>query len=109
VGLECGDKTEEAPMSEQSAVALAERIKNDPAFCDVLAAAPDRAARGTIVADAGYEIDIADVLTLKAALAVDGVSDEELDRISGGPDAGPPVAPYEPPFDSTSALYNQTG
>jgi predicted ribosomally synthesized peptide with nif11-like leader len=89
-------------MSEQSALAFAERIKTDAALRASLAAAPDPATRQTIVSEAGYDLSPADAPTLLTALGLDDLSNEELDLIASGADPAypidadrvPPIATY---------------
>ena len=71
-------------MSEQSAIAYAERIKNDSEFRLSLAAAPDREARRAVAQEAGYDVGAEDVPAIKAALGFSEISDEDLERVAGG-------------------------
>ena len=71
-------------MSDESAIAYAERVKSDPAFRLSLAAAPDPAARLTIASEAGYDLSPADIPAIKAALGLDELSDADLEQVAGG-------------------------
>ena len=71
-------------MSDQSVLAYAERIKNDEAFRLSLGAAPDGAARRAIAQEAGYDVSPEDIPAIKAALGLDEISDEDLERVAGG-------------------------
>ena len=72
-------------MSQEGALALAERIKTDQEFSQSLMGASDDEARRQIVSDAGYDVTGEDKETLKEALGGNGeLSDEELEGVSGG-------------------------
>jgi predicted ribosomally synthesized peptide with nif11-like leader len=75
-------------MSDQSVIAYAERIKNDEAFRLSLGAAPDGAARRAIAQEAGYDVSPDDVPAIRAALGLDEISDEDLERVAGGTGMG---------------------
>lgn len=70
-------------MSDQSAIAFAERLRSDEAFRSRLEAAPDRAAWETIAREAGYDVGAEDLPAIKAALGFDELSDEDLERVAG--------------------------
>lgn len=75
-------------MSEQGAIALAERMNDDPAFRERIFAAPDGAARQAIANEAGYDVDTADYPAFAAALKTDELSEDELNRVTGHGTAG---------------------
>jgi len=85
-------------MSEQGALAFAERVMNDEAFRDRLAAGSDRAARQAIAKEEGYDLGPEDMPAIKAALGMEELSDDDLERIAGQvgastEDAGEPFNP----------------
>ena len=89
-------------MSEQSALAFAERVTNDEAFRDRLAAAPDRAARQAIAQEEGYDLGPADVPAIKAALGMEDISDDDLERIAG--QVGSPTGDSDEPLNPTATF-----
>lgn len=92
-------------MSEQGAIAFAERIKSDEAFCERLAAAPDAAARRSIAAEAGYDVSRDDLPAMKAALGLEELSDADLERIAQGTGVGAAAGPEdEEPSPAVFAL-----
>lgn len=77
-------------MSAEAATAFAERLKTDEAFQSEILSAATPEERLDLAREAGFDLSVDDADTIKSALGIEEVSEEDLDRISGGvgaPDA----------------------
>lgn len=72
-------------MSQEAAVACADRMRTDQAFRDEVGAAGSDEARLGVITAAGFDVVVADKPALTEALqGVDGeVSDAQLEGVSG--------------------------
>jgi predicted ribosomally synthesized peptide with nif11-like leader len=77
-------------MSQEAALAVAERMKSDQGFRDEVGAAGDDEARLAVITAAGFDVEAGDKDTLVSALAAsDGeLSDAQLEGVSGAGDGG---------------------
>lgn len=71
-------------MTSETVTAFVERLRNDEAFQVKLAEAPSREERREVARKAGFELSEGDLPAIKAALGVQELSDEDLERVAGG-------------------------
>ena len=71
-------------MSQESALALAARLKQDEEYRRQVEGAPDEASRKQLFVDGGFEIEDDDAGTLAEALGIGELSDEQLEGVAGG-------------------------
>jgi predicted ribosomally synthesized peptide with nif11-like leader len=89
-------------MSQEAALAAADRLKSDQAFRDEVGAAGDDAARLEVITGAGFDVVAEDKDAILAALQTsDGeVSDAQLEGVAG---AGWNL-PGQPGFDPNQPI-----
>ena len=71
-------------MSAEAATAFAERLKTDEAFQSQIVSAASPEERLNLARDAGFDLSVDDADTVKSALGIEELSEEDLDRIAGG-------------------------
>ena len=71
-------------MTEETVRAFVERLSSDEAFRNRLAAAPTPEERQEMAREAGYDLGAGDMPAIKAALGIEELSDEDLEKVAGG-------------------------
>jgi predicted ribosomally synthesized peptide with nif11-like leader len=71
-------------MSKEAATALYERVNSDEEFRIQLEAAETPEEKRRIVTEAGYELSRDDLSTVRKLAGVSDLSDEDLEKVSGG-------------------------
>jgi len=71
-------------MTEETVRAFVERLTTDEEFAKKVADAPSKEERLRIINEAGYALTASDLSALKAALNVEELSDEDLEKVAGG-------------------------
>jgi predicted ribosomally synthesized peptide with nif11-like leader len=71
-------------MSKEAATALYERVNSDEEFRTQLEAAETPEEKRRIVTEAGYELSSDDLSTVRKLAGVSDLSDEDLEKVSGG-------------------------
>jgi predicted ribosomally synthesized peptide with nif11-like leader len=71
-------------MAEDAVKAFVERLTTDEEFAKKVADAPSKEERLRIINEAGYALTASDLSALKAALNVEELSDEDLEKVAGG-------------------------
>jgi predicted ribosomally synthesized peptide with nif11-like leader len=71
-------------MSKEAATALYERVNSDEEFRTQLEAAETPEEKRRIVTEAGYELSRDDLSTVRKLAGVSDLSDEDLEKVSGG-------------------------
>jgi predicted ribosomally synthesized peptide with nif11-like leader len=73
-------------MSAEGVTALYERVSSDEEFRGQLEAAETPDDKRRIVTDAGYDVSIDDLPTVKRLAGISELSDEDLEKVAGGSD-----------------------
>jgi predicted ribosomally synthesized peptide with nif11-like leader len=73
-------------MSAEGVTALYERVSSDEEFRAQLEAAETPDDKRRIVTDAGYDVSIDDLPTVKRLAGISELSDEDLEKVAGGSD-----------------------
>jgi predicted ribosomally synthesized peptide with nif11-like leader len=81
----CTEHLGEIVMSEEAAVAFANRLMSDEEFRDRLANA-DPEERRRMANEAGFDITVDDETAIRSALGLQEISDEDLELVAGGGD-----------------------
>ncbi|MCL5948169.1 MAG: Nif11-like leader peptide family RiPP precursor [Actinobacteria bacterium] len=71
-------------MTEEAARAFAERVTTDEDFARRLGSASSPDERLKMANEAGYALSASDLSAVKAALSVEELSDEDLEKVAGG-------------------------
>ena len=71
-------------MSAEGVTALYERVSSDEEFRGQLEAAETPDDKRRIVTDAGYDVSIDDLPTVKRLAGISELSDEDLEKVAGG-------------------------
>ena len=71
-------------MTEETVRAFVERLSSDEAFRNRLAAAPTPEERQEMAREAGYDLGAGDMPAIKAALGIEELSDDDLEKVAGG-------------------------
>ncbi len=71
-------------MSVESAKKFVEKMATDPTFLAKVQEAPDAAAKQKVVAEAGYNFDMADLAGVLPQSAGGELSDADLENVAGG-------------------------
>jgi predicted ribosomally synthesized peptide with nif11-like leader len=71
-------------MTEEAIKSFVEKLSTDEEFANKLASAPTPEERLKIANDAGFAISASDVDGIKAALNIEELSDEDLEKVAGG-------------------------
>ena len=71
-------------MTEETVTAFVERLSSDEAFRNRLAAAPTPEERQEMAREAGYDLGAGDMPAIKAALGIEELSDDDLEKVAGG-------------------------
>ncbi len=71
-------------MTEETVRAFAERITTDEEFARRLGSVSSPDERLKMANDAGYDLSASDLSAIKAALNVEELSDEDLEKVAGG-------------------------
>ncbi len=79
-------------MTEEAARAFAERVTTDEDFARRLGSASSPDERLKMANEAGYALSASDLSAVKAALSVEELSDEDLEKVAGGFGTGTVVA-----------------
>jgi predicted ribosomally synthesized peptide with nif11-like leader len=73
-------------MSADGVTALYDRVSSDEEFRAQLEAAETPDDKRRIVTDAGYDVSIDDLPTVKRLAGISELSDEDLEKVAGGSD-----------------------
>ncbi|MCL5947649.1 MAG: Nif11-like leader peptide family RiPP precursor [Actinobacteria bacterium] len=79
-------------MTEEAVRAFAERVTTDEDFARKLGSASSPDERLKMANEAGYALSASDLSAVKAALNVEELSDEDLEKVAGGFGTGTAVA-----------------
>lgn len=71
-------------MSKQGMTALYERVQSDESFRAQLQEASSPQDKHRIVSEAGFDVERADLDTLRSLAGMTELSDEDLERVAGG-------------------------
>ncbi|HXH98519.1 MAG TPA: Nif11-like leader peptide family RiPP precursor [Gaiellaceae bacterium] len=71
-------------MSTEAAIAFVERLKTDEAFLSRIGNAASPAERRALAREEGFELSADDIGAVKEALGIEELSDEDLEKVSGG-------------------------
>ena len=71
-------------MTEEAIKSFVEKLSTDETFANKLASAPTPEERLKIANDAGFAVNAFDVDGIKAALNIEELSDEDLEKVAGG-------------------------
>ena len=71
-------------MTEEAIKSFVEKLSTDEEFANKLASAPTPEERLKIANDAGFAVNAFDVGGIKAALNIEELSDEDLEKVAGG-------------------------
>jgi predicted ribosomally synthesized peptide with nif11-like leader len=71
-------------MTEEAIKSFVEKLSTDEEFANKLASAPTPEERLKMANDAGFAISASDADGIKAALNVEDLSDEDLEKVAGG-------------------------
>ena len=73
-------------MSAEGVTALYDRVSSDEEFRAQLEAAETPDDKRRIVTDAGYDVSVDDLPTVKRLAGISELSDEDLEKVAGGSD-----------------------
>ncbi len=71
-------------MTEEAIKSFVEKLSTDETFANKLASAATPEERLKIANDAGFAVSASDLSAIKAALSVEELSDEDLEKVAGG-------------------------
>ncbi len=71
-------------MTEEAIKSFVEKLSTDETFANKLASAATPEERLKIANDAGFAVSASDLSAIKAALNVEELSDEDLEKVAGG-------------------------
>ena len=93
-------------MSAEGAAALFERVSSDEQFRAQLEAAETPEEKRRIVTDAGYDVTREDLPTMRKAAGLTAeISDENLEKVSGGQiNTWDPIGPIDPKLVAALAV-----
>ena len=70
-------------MTEEAIKSFVEKLSTDETFANKLASAATPEERLKIANDAGFAVSASDLSAIKAALSVEELSDEDLEKVAG--------------------------
>ncbi len=71
-------------MTEEAIKSFVEKLSTDETFANKLASAATPEERLKIANDAGFAVSASDLSAIKAALNIEELSDEDLEKVAGG-------------------------
>ena len=71
-------------MTEEAIKSFVEKLSTDEEFANKLSSAATPEDRLKIANDAGFAVSASDVSGIKAALHIEELSDEDLEKVAGG-------------------------
>jgi predicted ribosomally synthesized peptide with nif11-like leader len=71
-------------MTEEAIKSFVEKLSTDETFANKLASAATPEERLKIANDAGFAVSASDLSAIKAAINIEELSDEDLEKVAGG-------------------------